>query len=47
MTTSTKQPYRASRVTHFTDIFEDWMLELVLVAAVVAATIQSVLSLSA
>jgi hypothetical protein len=36
----------ASRITHFNDMFEDWMLQLVLVAGVVAAMIQGVLSLS-
>jgi hypothetical protein len=50
MTSSTgfsgKRQDRARRVTHFTDFFEDWMLQLVLVAGVVAALIQGVLSLN-
>jgi hypothetical protein len=50
MTSSTgfsgKRHDRTRRVTHFTDFFEDWMLELVLVAGVAAAAIQCVLSLN-
>ncbi len=50
MTSSTRfngeRHNRAVRVTHFTDFFEDWMLELVLVAGVVVALIQCVLSLN-